>query len=75
MWSVVFSDMKHMGFSDLKHAVNVKMLVGKLDADVMHESVCKCHLELFDTYIRKTKEKPLIEDGELVRVKEYSPDM
>lgn len=75
VWSVFFSDMKHMGFSDLKHAVNVKMLVGKLDADVVHDTVCKCHLELFDTYIKKTKEKPVIEGDESVSVKEYAPDL
>lgn len=75
VWSVFFSDMKHMGFSDLKHVVNVSMLVGKLDADVMHETVCKCHLELFNTYLKQTKEKPVIEGNESVSVKEYAPDL
>ena len=75
VWNVSFDDMRHMGFSDLKHVVNVSMLVGKLDADVMHETVCKCHLELFDSFLKKIKERPVIEGNESVSVKEYAPDL
>ncbi len=74
VWHVVFRKMKHLGFTDFKHMMKIKMLSGSLDADVMHENLCKCHLELFDTYLRKTKDRPELTSNNAVTVKEYAPD-
>ena len=51
----VFRDMQHIGFSDLKHFIPVKSLVGGLDPNVAHEHVCAIHLEFFDAFLKKVK--------------------
>ncbi len=70
-----FRDMKHVGFSDMKHQMNIGSMVGKLDADAMHENLCKCHLELFDTYLKGIKDKPEIRSNDVITVTEFAPDM
>lgn len=75
VWKVLFRDMKHVGFSDMKHRIRFGAMVGRLDADVMHENLCRCHLEMFDAYLKKTKEKPDIGSNGAISVTEYAPDM
>lgn len=75
IYKVLFKGMKHIGFSDAKHTIPLKSTVGKLDPNVMHENLCKCHLAFFDTYLRKTREKVNIENTDVVSVFEYEPDM
>ena len=70
-YSAVFEKMQHIGFSDMKHMIPIKAISGKLDADVAHENVCRLHLELFDTYIKKNKDRPLLASSEGVTIKEY----
>ena len=59
----------------LIYMMNIKILTGKLDADVVHENVCRLHLELFDTYLKGIKDRPEIESNESVVITEYPPDM
>lgn len=73
-YQAVFRDMKHIGFSDMKHAIPFPSMVGKLDADAMHENLCKCHLEFFDAYIKELKEKPELSSNDVMKVYEYEPD-
>lgn len=75
VFGVLFDKMQHIGFSDIKHMVPVKMVTGGLDADLMHEYVCKLHLELFDSYIKKTKTHPELKSCEMITIKEYQPDI
>lgn len=75
VYKAVFNDMEHAGFSDLKFVMNVKYMVGKLDANVLHENLCKCHLEFYDAYLKKTKDKPSFTTNEAVTFTEYSPDI
>lgn len=70
-----FAKMQHLGFSDLKHMIPIKALVGKLDPDVAHENVCRIHLELFDTYLKKAKDRPGFVSNEYVDITEYQPDI
>ncbi len=74
VYGAVFEKMQHLGFTDMKHMMNLKLLTGKLDADVMHENVCKLHLELFDTFVKRTKDRPQMVGSEGVTVTEYAPD-
>ena len=74
VYGAVFNNMQHLGFTDMKHMMNLKLLTGKLDADVMHENLCRLHLEMFDTYVRKTKDRPAFVSSEAVTVTEYAPD-
>ena len=75
VWKVLFRDMQHVGFSDMKHRIKIGAMVGKLDADGMHENLCKCHLELFDTYLKKAKDHPDIRSNDTITVTEFAPDM
>ena len=73
VYKAVFRDMKHVGFSDMKH--QIPFGTGKLDANVMHENLCRCHLEFFDAYLKKTKEKPELKNNDAVKYTELSPDI
>ena len=75
VYKVFFKDMKHIGFADTKHMIPLKFLVGKLDPDVFHENICRCHLEFFDTYLKGTKTAPELKDNDTVKVSVYEPDM
>ena len=75
VFGVLFDKMQHIGFSDIKHMVPVKMITGGLDADLMHEYVCKLHLELFDSYLKKTKDHPELKSCGMITIKEYQPDI
>ena len=75
VFGALFDKMQHIGFSDIKHMVPVKMITGGLDADLMHEYVCKLHLELFDSYLKKTKDHPELKSCGMITIKEYQPDI
>lgn len=75
VYSVLFQKMQHIAFSDLKHMIPIKAIVGGLDADLAHEYVCKIHLELFDSYLKKTKDHPDLKSCDMVTIKEYQPDV
>ena len=47
-----FKDMKHIGFTDAKFFITMKMLVGKLEPMEMHNKLIKCHLNFFDKYMK-----------------------
>ena len=72
-YKVVFRDMKHVGFSDMKHAIPKFMsaVAGKLDADLMNENLCKCHIEFFDTHLKKAKSSPELKTNDVMRYAVY----
>ena len=73
-YKVLFRDMKHIGFADIKYAMKPGMTVGKLDADTAHKYTCKSFLEFFDCYLRKTKDKPDLASDGVITVTEFAPD-
>ena len=75
VFGALFDKMQHVGFSDIKHMVPVKMITGGLDPDLMHEYVCKLHLELFDSYLKKTKDHPELVSCGMITIKEYQPNI
>ena len=75
VFSALFKKMQHISFSDMKHMIPIKAIVGKLDADLAHEYVCRIHLELFDTYLKKIKDHPELESKEAITITEYQPDI
>lgn len=48
-----FKQIKHIAFADVKFFFQIAAVTGKIPADVMHENLCKCHLDFFDKYIKK----------------------
>ena len=75
VYSVVMKDMEHLGLTDMKFAISSKKLVGALPPEAAHENLCKCHLEFFDTYLKKLKDRPALTDNGVITVKEYAPDV
>ncbi len=73
-YKVLFRDMKHIGFSDMKYAVNPKSLVGKLDDDLAHKYTCKSFLEFFDCWLKKTKAAPELNSDDVITVSVFEPD-
>ena len=51
-YQVVFGDMKHMGFTDAKFYIPIRMLSGKLDPQEMFRHLVYCHLTFFDRYLK-----------------------
>ncbi|MBO4533690.1 MAG: hypothetical protein IKX70_00330 [Treponema sp.] len=71
VYKVLFKGMKHIGFADSKFRIPMKSAVGKLDADVMHENLCKCHLEFFDAFLKGRKAEPELNNNEAISVFKY----
>ncbi len=75
VFQAVFDKMQHIAFSDMKHLIPAKLIVGSLDPDLLHEYVCRIHLELFDSYLKKTKIHPELKGCGMISIKEYQPDI
>ena len=73
VYKVFFRDMKHLGFADTKHMIPIKSMVGKLDPDELHENLCRVHLEFFDAYLKKLKEKPKLKSNDVITVSVKEP--
>ena len=72
-YHAVLRDMQHLGFTDLKHVIPMKSMVGGLDPNIAHDAVCRIHLEFFDTYLKKQKDHPSFESNDVVKFTEYEP--
>jgi len=72
-YHAVMRDMEHVGFTDFKHVLPMKSMVGGLDPNVAHDTVSRIHLEFFDTYLKKLKEHPSFENSDVVTFTEYEP--
>ena len=75
VYKVLFKDMKHIGFADAKHNIPLKSMVGKLDPDILHENLCRCHLEFFDAFLKGLKDEPELPNDENVTSSKFDPDM
>ena len=75
IYKAVFRDMKHMGFADAKYLIPIRSSVGRLDADVLHENLCECHLAFFDAYLKGLRDAPEFRCGDAVTISEYTPDI
>ena len=72
-YHAVLRDMQHPGFSDFKHVIPLKSMVGGLDPNVAHDTVCRICLEFFDSYLKKLKNHPSFESNDVVTFTEYEP--
>ena len=73
VYKVLFRDMTHIGFADCKYIIPMKSQVGKLAPDLMHDNLCKAHLEFFDAYLKGIKEKPELAGNDVVTVSVFEP--
>ncbi|MCR4647905.1 MAG: hypothetical protein K5776_02385 [Lachnospiraceae bacterium] len=51
------------------------IMVGKLSPYILHENLCRCHLEFFDAYLAGRKDSPNLTSNESITVSEFEPDM
>lgn len=72
---VVFKDMKHLGFTDLKYHIPLKSMTGKLPPSAMHENLCKCFLEFFDAHLKMTKPAPELKTNDAITVENIPADI
>lgn len=49
----LFSNMKHMGFTDAKFYIPIKSLSGKMDSILMYKHLSDIHIRFFDKYLKK----------------------
>ena len=74
-YKVLFRDMKHVSFSDMKYAIKSAAMAGKLDSALAHEYTCRCNLEFFDAYLKRIKPKPELTSDDVITVSEFAPDI
>jgi dienelactone hydrolase len=70
-YRVLFRDMVHVAFSDMKFAIPSKLMVGKLEPELMHENLCNVHVAFFDTYLKHINEEPEIKDNDVITVEKH----
>lgn len=75
VYKALFKDMRHIGFADSKFTMPIKSVVGKLDANLFHENICKCHLEFFDAYLKGIKSEPDFKNNGTVTFSVFPPDI
>ena len=75
VYKALFKDMRHIGFGDSKFTMPIKSVVGKLDANLFHENICKCHLEFFDAYLKGIKSEPDFKNNGTVTFSVFPPDI
>lgn len=64
-WTV-FENMKHIGFTDVKFFMKMKMLVGKMDPMKLHNNLTQCHIFFLDKYLKGLDVDDIkIEDDEI----------
>ena len=51
-YQVIFDDMKHIGFSDVKYVYPFRSVCGKLDDEVLHKNLAYSHYAFFDKYLK-----------------------
>lgn len=59
-YQVIFEDMEHIGFADVKFFYPFRSVVGKLDDEVLHGNLAYSHYAFFDKYLKG-------KDGDFVR--------
>ena len=59
----------------MKFAIPFPSMTGKLDAQSMHENLCKCHVEFFDAFLKGVKEVPQITSNDVITFHVYEPDV
>lgn len=74
VYKVLFRDMRHVGFSDMKFQISIKSLVGTLDSNLCHDYTCASHLEFFDAYLKCSKSFAL-QSNDAITVTTFEPDM
>lgn len=71
VYCAIFEKMKHIGFTDAKFYIPVKLLVGKMDASVMHRHLTRCHIFFLDKYLKRLDVEKIISDDADIKIEVY----
>lgn len=55
----IFSDMKHIGFTDAKFYIPIKAFSGKMNPLIMYKHLSDIHIRFFDKYLKKLPDTQL----------------
>lgn len=66
-----FKQIKHIAFADVKFFFQIPAVTGKIPAKVMHENLCKCHLDFFDKYLKKKDLAISIPESTYIHFEQY----
>ena len=68
VYSAIFKDMRHLGFTDLIFFFPVKSQVGKLPSDILHRNLSGLHVQFFDKYIKGKAVEMTAADPDCVKI-------
>lgn len=71
VYCAIFDNMKHIGYTDAKFFIPIKMIVGKMDAMKMHNYLTKCHIFFLDKYLKKLDVKQIESDDNEIKIQGY----
>lgn len=67
-----FKDTPHIGFSDMKYFIRSSMLVGKIPGNILHENLCKAHLDFLDKYLKKKDIQISLDNSKYIDYRVYN---
>ena len=67
----VFKATPHTGFIDIKFFLRATLLVGKIPENILHENLCKAHLNFLDKYLKKKDVQISLENSEYIDFRLY----
>ena len=67
----VFKATPHTGFIDIKFFLRATLLVGKIPGNILHENLCKAHLNFLDKYLKKKDVQISLENSEYIDFRLY----
>lgn len=67
----IFKKIKHIAFADIKFFIQLPAITGKIPAHIMHENLCKCHLDFFDKYIKSKELEIHIPESEYIHFETF----
>ena len=71
VYYATFKKIKHVGFADIMFYIRISAVVGKIPADVAHNTLCKCHLDFFDKYLKNEDIEINIPDNEFIKFEKF----
>lgn len=66
-----FFDTPHIAFADVKFVIRNPLATGKIPAQVLHENLCKCHVDFLDQYLKQKSVETFIPNSQYIRFEKF----
>lgn len=70
-YRALFKKIKHIAFADIKYFIPSTAVTGKIPADLAHSTLCKCHLDFLDKYMKYKDIDISIPDNEFIEFQTF----